>query len=1092
MSVSSRSDSVGTPLSPLGNVSPDEILKQGHLLKQGHMFKNWKMRLFQLCKNNLTYGHLQKGVRGTIDLSDIRQIHPLVDKDGRSVMFEIKTINPKGKKKDFLLLCQDDKEREDWIHAIKKARDNKLAIAGMELFHDICGRHAETRIELQREFIALKAKVAAAKKEDVILDVFGKLHHFFNSVHNRSKKSERDAFERQFNLLRAHVRAANPSIWTNSVENHFSSVQSAARRESSSDYRGRRSVAGRGSTGSEDNDAFDPMMQTPLPPSVTGEKRKSVTLNKRKGTNSECVLTTSVAFKMLMVLQRRVKEPSEYTRRALSDSIVVTHGSYEFLQKIGEGTFACVYRSLKVGTTDLYAVKRVDKRKLNADDIAALRTEVDIMLKLNHPNIVRLYETFESKHFFDLVMEFCPGGELFERLVQRKSYPEPQARIVVRAICDAVAYCHRRNVVHRDLKPENILFADTSEDALIKVADFGFAQKVMTAGLATDCGSPWYVAPEILTGIRYESSVDMWSIGVITYILLCGYPPFRDNNQPRLFAKIRDVQYEFDSPYWDEISADAKNFVSSLLQGDPKDRLTAAQALQHEWLAGATEVKKGFDEAQAKLLDLVSLRLESVKKGNLEKKGAWNREYRSREFLLHPKMGLIYTDRFTQKGVIGWNSIKNVKNYTEKKGAKDRHARSFVVEAERSYTLRAESLEQKAEWMKAINDGLKFRKLVAQARVAINDKMFEKGLHYVDQARQVDGFFKNYVTTLQWASLLELCDDITTNDCAGISRTIEYRHIHSGPISCLSCSQRPDRRRIVLTGGHDKLVVLWDALSGDPIREMKGHATSVKSCAMSEVQTAVSGGSDGTLHAWDLETGKCLWFSRRRDGHKEAIAAVAITPDGDWAVSGSWDKLLTVWSMNQGRAVMRLMGHKRAITAVALTSDGRHAISGSVDTRIMVWDLQQQKRVRQFRKHDYPIRCIAIGHNVKGGPDDLIVVSGDDHGGLMAWNLHDGSLIATLLEADEGDDKVAINDVAISRKGRSLLIAGEDRKIRLFDMVSQKELTSTVLESVDQEISTLCCCGDGGLFVATHENRAELWNVDWVLEHKGKKYDGRA
>ena len=310
-----------------------------------------------------------------------------------------------------------------------------------------------------------------------------------------------------------------------------------------------------------------------------------------------------------------------------------------------------------------YAVKRVDKRKLNGDDIAALRTEVDIMLKLNHPNIVGLYETFESKHYFDLVMEFCPGGELFERLVQRKSYPESDAKIVIRAICDAVGYCHRRNVVHRDLKPENILFADTSEDAAIKVADFGFAQKVMTAGLATDCGSPWYVAPEILTGIRYESSVDMWSIGVITYILLCGYPPFRDNNQPRLFAKIRDVQYEFDSPYWDDISDEAKNFVSSLLQGDPKNRMTAAKALQHEWLAGSTEVQKGFDEAQEKLMDLVALRSESVRVGQLEKKGVWNREYRSREFLLHPSQGLIYTDRFTQKGSIAYDDIKKVDAY---------------------------------------------------------------------------------------------------------------------------------------------------------------------------------------------------------------------------------------------------------------------------------------------------------------------------------------------------------------------------------------------------------------------------------------------
>ena len=194
-------------------------------------------------------------------------------------------------------------------------------------------------------------------------------------------------------------------------------------------------------------------------------------------------------------------------------------------------------------------------------------------------------------------------------------FDDSTARFYAATVVLVFEYMHSMDIVYRDLKPENILFADTSEDAAIKVADFGFAQKVMTAGLATDCGSPWYVAPEILTGIRYESSVDMWSIGVITYILLCGYPPFRDNNQPRLFAKIRDVQYEFDSPYWDDISDEAKNFVSSLLQGDPKNRMTAAKALQHEWLAGSTEVQKGFDEAQEKLMDLVALRSESVRVG---------------------------------------------------------------------------------------------------------------------------------------------------------------------------------------------------------------------------------------------------------------------------------------------------------------------------------------------------------------------------------------------------------------------------------------------------------------------------------------------
>lgn len=143
-------------------------------------------------------------------------------------------------------------------------------------------------------------------------------------------------------------------------------------------------------------------------------------------------------------------------------------------------------------------------------------------------------------------------------------------------------------MVHRDLKPENLLLMSADDDTSIKLADFGFAKKVTTdnSGLVTTCGTPGYVAPEILEGASYGKPVDIWSIGIITYILLAGYPPFHDDSQPILFRKIRKGKYYYDSPYWDNVSDDAKEFISKMLVVDPAQRSTASDLLQHKWITG--------------------------------------------------------------------------------------------------------------------------------------------------------------------------------------------------------------------------------------------------------------------------------------------------------------------------------------------------------------------------------------------------------------------------------------------------------------------------------------------------------------------------
>ncbi len=210
-----------------------------------------------------------------------------------------------------------------------------------------------------------------------------------------------------------------------------------------------------------------------------------------------------------------------------------------------------------------------------------LYREIDIMRKLRHPHIVQLLDLYQTKEKLYLVLELVEGGELFDKIIERGHYSEKDAADIVRQMLNGIKYMHENGVAHRDLKPENILCGNKGE---IKIADFGLSKDFGASNLQTSLGTPGYVAPEVLSGNPYDNSVDIWSIGVITYVLLCGFTPFYAENQRELFEQILAADYTFPDPEWTEISAEAKDFISKILVTNPAVRLTAAQALDHPWI----------------------------------------------------------------------------------------------------------------------------------------------------------------------------------------------------------------------------------------------------------------------------------------------------------------------------------------------------------------------------------------------------------------------------------------------------------------------------------------------------------------------------
>jgi calcium/calmodulin-dependent protein kinase I len=174
---------------------------------------------------------------------------------------------------------------------------------------------------------------------------------------------------------------------------------------------------------------------------------------------------------------------------------------------------------------------------------------------------------------------------LFDRIVAKGSYTERDASRLIKQILEAVDYMHDQGIVHRDLKPENLLYESQDEDSNIKISDFGLSKIIFSKMMMTACGTPGYVAPEVLAQKPYGKEVDVWSIGVISYILLCGYQPFYDENDSNLFALILKGKYEFDSPYWDDISDSAKDFIRHVMCLSVENRYTCKDALRHPWLA---------------------------------------------------------------------------------------------------------------------------------------------------------------------------------------------------------------------------------------------------------------------------------------------------------------------------------------------------------------------------------------------------------------------------------------------------------------------------------------------------------------------------
>jgi calcium-dependent protein kinase len=264
-------------------------------------------------------------------------------------------------------------------------------------------------------------------------------------------------------------------------------------------------------------------------------------------------------------------------------------------KKLGEGSYGSVSKCNNKSTGVTRAVKSISKTQMK--NIERFKQEIAIMKIMDHPNICKLYESFEDHRNIYLVLELCTGGELFDRIIDAGHFTEQQAATVMQHMFRAIFYMHENHICHRDLKPENFLFTtkEAIEKCQLKVIDFGLACKYhQDQVLTTKAGTPYYVAPQVLAG-KYDQSSDLWSLGVIMYVVLCGYPPFYGETDADVLAKVRLGNFSFNAADWKSVSEDAKNLIRNLLKMNPRDRYTAEQALNHVWVRNKAPAAKQVD-----------------------------------------------------------------------------------------------------------------------------------------------------------------------------------------------------------------------------------------------------------------------------------------------------------------------------------------------------------------------------------------------------------------------------------------------------------------------------------------------------------------
>jgi len=278
---------------------------------------------------------------------------------------------------------------------------------------------------------------------------------------------------------------------------------------------------------------------------------------------------------------------------------------YQLNEKLNEGAFGVVFKGRHRETDKVVAVKSVNRKNLSARDEADIFSEVALMANIDHPHIVKVIDFFEERGHFLMVLEYLEGGDMHDHIKKKKLYNEEEAKQFCKILVETIHYCHSKSIAHLDLKSDNLVLSRSGDEASVKLIDFGFAQRVSGRNcLARRCGTPYFIAPEIIEERMYDERADNWSMGVLMYLFLSGCLPFTGENKKEVFEKISSGKVEFNDSNWANVSQEAKDLVNNLLDTNPDTRWTAKSALSSSWFNNQCEstISDNNNRAECKVI----------------------------------------------------------------------------------------------------------------------------------------------------------------------------------------------------------------------------------------------------------------------------------------------------------------------------------------------------------------------------------------------------------------------------------------------------------------------------------------------------------
>jgi WD40 repeat protein len=761
---------------------------------------------------------------------------------------------------------------------------------------------------------------------------------------------------------------------------------------------------------------------------------------------------------------------------------------YEILRELGRGGMGVVYQARQTKLGRVVALKMIlSGAHAGPDDLARFRTEAEAIARLQHPNIVQVFEVGEHGGLPFFSLEFCPGGSL-EKKLNGTPLPPREAAKLVEELARAMHAAHRENVVHRDLKPANVLLA---ADGTPKITDFGLAKKLDEDGRTQSgaiMGTPSYMAPE-QAGYKPDAqargigpAADVYALGAILYECLTGRPPFKAAAPLDTILQVVSDEPVPPTQLQSKTPRDLETICLKCLQKEPRRRYATAEALADDlrrWQTGEPIVARPV--------------------GRVERLAKWVKRKPAVAALVGVSVlaaasllagGAFFTARLADE-------VKRAEG--AEKAAKDEAAAAVAARNDADREKTNAQIER---------DQAKYQALRAEhARHAIQLDLaliaWER--NDVAEAERVLGLVDEpFQQTWEQRYVLGLC-----------RRKVKPLLRHVGLRVALSA----DGRRLVSSGDGDKAVRVWDAVTGKEELALTGGADSVQAVAISADGRRVAWGdrSDGTVRVWDRATGQEQRFLKERGGNVRSVAfspdgqrivagsangsvrvcdaatgeekpafkghvtrvsggipvsSVAFSPDGPRIVSGSWDMTARVWDAATGQEKHVLKGHEHMVASVAFSPDGRRIVSGSWDKTVRMWDAATGEEKLTLKGHTGSIRTVAFS------ADGQLIVSGADDGTARVWAAATGEEKLTLKGHTGG-----VNSVALSPDGWRIFIGGYDGTVRAYEgIVRVWDLAAgpaaVALEGHTGQVTGLAI-GDDGRRIArvTFDGTVRVWDA---------------